>query len=190
MTQDYQGQNFIALAIGPSQPMDTIKSRARQFPGLVILNDSINTAWNLYGQGGYPTNYVVDGNDTVRYATAGWNPGGSTEAQIRPIIEPYLPGVSETRTQPLEFTRIGANPVVGHSAVRFNLPKAANVAIRVYSTSGALVRTLVSGQMPAGANTVNWNLQDDAGKQVGNGLYLYELNTGSQAAQAKVSVLK
>jgi hypothetical protein len=44
--------------------------------------------------------------------------------------------------------------------------------------------------MPAGANTVNWNLQDAAGKQVGNGLYLYELNTGSQAAQAKVSVLK
>jgi flagellar hook assembly protein FlgD len=64
------------------------------------------------------------------------------------------------------------------------------VTLRVYSTSGALVRTLVNGQMPAGANTVNWNLQDDAGKQVGNGLYLYELNTGSQAAQAKVSVLK
>ena len=190
MTQDYQGQNFIALAIGPSQPMDTIKSRARQFPGLVILNDSVSTAWNLYGQGGFPTNYAVDGYDTVRYATAGWNPNGSTEAVVRPIIERYLTGISETHAQPLEFTRLGANPVVGQSAVRFSLSKAANVTLRVYSTSGALVRTLVNGQMSAGANTVNWDLRDNAGRTVGNGLYLYELNSGSQVAQAEVSVLK
>ena len=86
---------------------------------------------------------------------------------------------------------VGANPVVGHSAVRFNLPKAANVTLRVYSTSGALVRTLCDGQMPAGANTVNWNLQDNAGRPVGNGLYLYELTSGSQVApKPEVSVQK
>jgi len=44
--------------------------------------------------------------------------------------------------------------------------------------------------MAAGANTVSWNLRDDAGRQVGSGLYLYELATGSQVAHAKVSVLK
>jgi hypothetical protein len=43
--------------------------------------------------------------------------------------------------------------------------------------------------MPAGSNTVNWNLQDNTGRQVGNGLYLYELNSGSQVVHAKVSVL-
>jgi flagellar hook assembly protein FlgD len=116
----------------------------------------------------------------------GWN-----EALIRSYVEQYLTGVEEApAVQPIEFSAVGANPVVGHSAVRFSLPKAANVTLRVYSTSGALVRTLVNGQMPAGANTVNWNLQDNAGKPVGNGLYLYELNTGLQVAHAKVSVLK
>jgi hypothetical protein len=142
-------------------------------------------AWNLYMiQNAIPTNYVVD--------TAGIVVGGMvgySESTILGWVSPYLTGISETQAQPLEFTRVGANPVVGHSAVRFNLPKASNVSLRVFSTSGALVRTLVNGQMPAGANTVNWNLQDNTGSPVSNGLYLYELNTGSQAAQAKVSVL-
>jgi|WetSurMetagenome_2_1015567.scaffolds.fasta_scaffold702561_1 hypothetical protein len=186
MTVDYDGQGYVALAIGLQQSPSVLKQYAANYPGVVVLNDAALSAWNLYNISGYiPLNYVVDPTDTVRYGAVGWN-----EAAIRAVVEQYLTGVSETHVQPLEFTSIGANPVVRHSAVRFSLPKAANVTLRVYSTSGALVRTLVNGQMPAGANTVNWNLQDNAGRPVADGLYLYELNTGSQVAQAKVSVLK
>jgi hypothetical protein len=183
---DYEGQNFVALTVDILQPVDSAKTKARLYP-FVVLCDPSGTCFNAYKiAGAIPTNYVIDANDTVRYRLEGFN-----EAAVRAAIEGYLTGVAETpAAQPIEFTAVGANPVVGHSAVRFNLPKAANVTLRVYSTSGALVRTLVNGQMAAGANTVNWNLQDNAGKQVGNGLYLYELNAGSQVAQAKVSVLK
>jgi len=110
---------------------------------------------------------------------------GSRTRRHRGLLDRY----QRDHTQPLEFTRIGANPC-GAERGPVQPDQGGECDARVYSTSGALVRTLVNGQMPAGANTVNWNLQDDAGKQVGNGLYLYELNTGSQAAQAKVSVLK
>ena len=165
--------------------MDSAKTKARLY-SFPILDDPSGVSWNLYSiNNGIPTNYVVDPRGTVVGGMEGYD-----EAVILSWIQPWLTGVSETHAQPLAFTSIGANPVVGHSAVRFTLPKAANVSLRVYSTSGALVRTLCSGQMPAGANTVNWNLQDNAGRPVGNGLYLYELNTGSQVAHAKVSVLK
>jgi len=185
MTLDY-GENYVALAMGLQQSAAILKQYATNYPGVVVLNDASLTAWNLYNINSYiPLNYVVDPNDTVRYGQSTWN-----EAVIRSTIEQYLTGVSETHVQPLGFASLGANPAVGHGAVRFNLPKAANVTLRVYSTSGALVRTLCNGQMPAGANTVNWNLQDDEGRQVGNGLYLYELTSGSQLAQAKVSVLR
>jgi len=186
MTLDY-GDSYVALGIGLAQSMSILKQYATNYPGVVILNDASMTVWNKYNiSGSIPLNYVVDPDDTVRYGTVGFY-----EAAERAIIERYLTGVEETpAVQPMEFSAVGANPVVGRSAVRFNLPKAANVTLRVYSMSGALVRTLVAGQMPAGANTVNWNLQDNAGKQVGNGLYLYELNTGSQVAHAKVSVFK
>ena len=185
MMLDYQGQNFAVLTVDIYQVMDSTKRIARMYP-FPVLTDPSGTVYNVYKIAGYiPTNYVIDENDTVRYAAEGFN-----EALIRQAIEGHLTGISEAHTQPLEFTRLGANPVVGQSAVRFSLSKAANVTLRVYSTSGALVRTLVNGQMSAGANTVNWDLRDNAGRTVGNGLYLYELNSGSQVAQAEVSVLK
>ena len=185
MVLDYQGQNYMPLAVGLWQDPAILKQYAQY--GILVLDDASGTVWNLYNiSGGIPLNYVIDPADTVRYGATGFN-----EGVVRTWIESYLTGVAETpAVQPIEFSAVGANPVVGHSAVRFSLTKAANVSLRVYSTSGALVRTLCSGQMPAGANTVNWNLQDNAGKPVGNGLYLYELNTGSQVAHAKVSVLK
>jgi hypothetical protein len=182
---DYHEQGYEPFAINLGQPMNTIKVYARQYT-FTFLRDG-GTAWNLYKMNSYiPLNYVVD--------TAGLVVGsmeGFSESTIRGWVEPFLTGVEETPTVPaIEFTATGANPVVGHSAVRFNLPKAATVNLRVYSTSGALVRTLCNGQMSAGANTVNWNLQDNAGRQVGNGLYVYELVAGSQVAHAKVSVVK
>ena len=189
MMLDYQGMNFMPLAIGLQQTLPILKQYAQNY-GIPVLDDASLVAWGLYNiGGGVPTNYVIDATDTVRYGAMGWSSG--IEATIRTYLESYLTGVEETpAVQPIEFSAVGANPVVGHSAVRFNLPKATNVTLRVYSTSGALVRTLVNGQMPAGANTVRWDLRDNAGRSVGNGLYLYELNAGSQVAQAKVSVLK
>ena len=186
MYDEYSGQGYEPLAINLGQNMETVvKVYARQYT-FPFLRDA-GTAWSLYNiNNGIPVNYVIDTAGVVVGGMAGFS-----ESTIRGWIEPYLTGVSETpAVSPIEFSAIGANPVVGHSAVRFNLPKAANVSLRVYSTSGALVRTLCSSQMPAGANTVNWNLQDNAGRPVGNGLYLYELAAGSQVAHAKVSVLK
>jgi peroxiredoxin len=182
---DYSARGFRLLAINLLEDMDSVvKVFARQHTYTFLLDDV--TAWMAYKMNGYvPLNYVIDTAGLVVSSMEGFD-----ETTIRGWIEAVLPGVSESHSQPLEFTRIGANPVVGHGAVRFNLPKAENVVLRVYSTSGALVRTLVNGQMPAGTNTVSWDLRDGAGRQVSNGLYLYELNSGSQAAQAKVSVLR
>jgi hypothetical protein len=186
MYNTYGSQGFEPLAINLWQDMETVvKVFARQYT-FQFLRDG-GTAWNAYKiTNSIPLNYVVDTSGLVVGGMEGYN-----YSTIEGWVAPYLTGVEEAPVaQPIEFSVVGANPVVGHSAVRFNLPKTANVTLRVYSTSGALVRTLCNGQMPAGANSVSWNLQDNAGRQVGNGLYLYELNTGSQVAHAKVSVLK
>ena len=187
MYDDYHARGYEALAIDMGETNDRVLPFARLY-SYTFLRDSSLGAWNIYKMdNGYtPLNYVIDTTGLVVRSMETFD-----EGTVRSWVEPYLTGVDETPGPPsMEFTAVGANPAVGHSAVRFNLPKAANVSLRVYSTSGALVRMLVNGQMPAGANAVNWNLQDDAGRPVGNGLYLYELNAGSQVAQVKVSVLK
>jgi hypothetical protein len=186
MYDEYGGRGYMPFAINLAEDMDTVvKVYARQY-AFPFLRDG-GTAWNLYKMNSsIPLNYVVDTAGLVVGSMEGFDPD-----TIRAWIDPFLTGVAETpAVPPIEFTAVGANPVVGHSAVRFNLPKAANVSLRVFSSSGALVRTLCNGQMAAGANTVNWNLQDNAGRSVGNGLYVYELASGSQVAHAKVSVLK
>lgn len=186
MYDNYGSRGYMPLAINLYEDMDAVvKVFARQHTYSFLRDDG--TAWNAYRMEGYvPLNYVVDPTGLVVGSMEGFD-----EPSLLDWIEPYLIGVSETpAVQPIEFSTVGANPVVGYSAVRFNLPKAANVTLRVYSTSGALVRTLCDGQMPAGVNTVNWNLQDNAGRPVGNGLYLYQLTAGSQVAHRKVSVLK
>jgi hypothetical protein len=187
MYDAYHDRGYELLAIDLGEGVETVKSFARQY-SFSFLRDTNYAAWNLYrmGTASIPVNYVIDTVGLVVNSMELFD-----EDTIRSWIGPYLAGVEEAPATPsMEFTAVGANPVVRHSAVRFNLPKAANVTLRVYSTSGALVRTLCNGQTPAGANTANWNLQDNAGRPVGNGLYLYELNAGSQVAHAKVSVLK
>ncbi len=183
---DYGSRGYMPLAINLFEDMDTVvKVRARQYTYPFLIDDG--TAWSAYRMEGYvPLNYVIDPTGLVVGSMEGFD-----EPSLLAWIEPYLSGVEETpAVQPMGFSATGANPVVGHSAVRFNLAKAADVSLRVYSTSGALVRTLCDGLMPAGASTVKWNLQDNAGRPVGNGLYLFELKAGSQVAYQKVLVLK
>jgi len=187
MYDTYIDRGFEPIAINLGENVNTVKSFAQQYT-YTFLIDQGDAAWNLYSMyGAIPLNYVVDTAGLVVNSMEGYD-----APTIERWIEPYLyTGVSETPTaQPVEFRTVGANPAVGRSAVRFSLPRAAEVSLRVYSSSGALVRTLASGQLPSGTNEVSWNLRDDAGRQVGSGLYLYELVSGSQVAHAKVSVLK
>jgi hypothetical protein len=187
MYDDYHARGYQALAVDLGETNDKVKPFARQY-SFTFLRDSSLSAWFIYkmDQGYTPLNYVIDTAGVVVNSMEEFD-----EDTIRAWVEPYLAGVSESHpVRTIEFSVVGANPAVGHSAVRFSLPKAANVTLRVYSMSGTLVRTLYNGQMPAGANTISWNLRDDAGSAVGNGLYLYELTAGSQVAHAKASVLK
>jgi hypothetical protein len=185
MYDDYREQGFEPLSINLWENWSTIKYYARQYSYLFLRDGgSVFNVWKISNS--IPTNFVVD---TAQLVVGGMV--GFTEATIRGWIEPFLTGVEETpAAAPIEFAAVGANPVVGHSSVRFSLPKAANVTLRVYSTAGAVVRTLACGQMPAGEHTVSWNLADNAGRSVGNGLYLYELVAGLQVAHARVSVVK
>lgn len=161
-----------------------VKPYARQYT-YPFLRDP-GTAWNLYKMNSYiPLNYVIDTAGVVVGSMEGFN-----EATIRSWIEPYLTGVVEERGVRLELAGATPSPATGRQTVKFNLPMAGNATLRVYSSAGQLVRTLVAGSREAGSNVVTWDLRDDGGRLVGNGTYVYQLTAAGRSARMKTSVLR
>ncbi|MGH7492780.1 MAG: FlgD immunoglobulin-like domain containing protein [bacterium] len=67
------------------------------------------------------------------------------------------------------------NPFNPSTVINFSLPAAGNVRLRVYDLSGQLVRTLVSGEMPAGQHSVRWHGDDAFNRFVAAGMYFYKI---------------
>jgi len=56
--------------------------------------------------------------------------------------------------------------------------------------TGALVRTLVDGEMGAGRYQAPWDGRNDRGRQTASGVYLYRLEAPGRAAVRKMIVLR
>ncbi|MCD4818718.1 MAG: T9SS type A sorting domain-containing protein [Candidatus Cloacimonetes bacterium] len=60
----------------------------------------------------------------------------------------------------------------------------------IYNLKGQKVKTLVSEALPAGEHSIIWSGEDETGKQVGSGLYLYKLKTGRYEETKKMVLQK
>jgi hypothetical protein len=67
------------------------------------------------------------------------------------------------------------NPFNPNTMITFALSAAGKVAVKIYSETGQLVRTLVDGEMAAGRHTVRWDGRNQLGNTVAAGIYLYQI---------------
>jgi len=82
------------------------------------------------------------------------------------------------------------NPFNPRTTIRFEMPARGKAALRVYDLSGRLVKTLVSGEIPAGYHSAVWEGDDDRGRNVASGVYLYELRAEGQRLVKKMLLVK
>jgi Leucine-rich repeat (LRR) protein len=82
------------------------------------------------------------------------------------------------------------NPFNPTTTIRYALPQAANVELRVYNIAGQLVRTLVNNYANAGYHEAVWDGQNAFGQQVASGVYIYELRAGSFRSHKKMLLVK
>lgn len=75
----------------------------------------------------------------------------------------------------LRLGRPQPNPAAQKTRIEFDLPRAADVSLAVFDATGRAVRELVRGHQPAGAFGMTWDLRDDNGRRVGNGVYFVRL---------------
>ncbi|MBP8975480.1 MAG: T9SS type A sorting domain-containing protein [Bacteroidetes bacterium] len=63
--------------------------------------------------------------------------------------------------------------------ISYKLKLKSDVILRIYDLLGREIVTLVSGQKPAGTYTIKWDGRNSEGRQVGSGVYFYQLRCGN-----------
>lgn len=82
------------------------------------------------------------------------------------------------------------NPFNPTTRIDFRVDGTARTSLRVFDVRGALVRTLVDEDLPAGDHTVQWDGRDDQGAPASSGAYFVALSSGSDLASRKIALVK
>jgi hypothetical protein len=93
-----------------------------------------------------------------------------------------------------ELTGNYPNPFNPTTTIKFGLKEDSNVSINIYNIKGAVVRTLVDGEMNADYHEVIWDGKDNSDRTVSSGLYFYKMvsegNSGRYTSTKKMILLK
>lgn len=124
-----------------------------------------------------PDMYDAVGNPQV-LTTAVWNACSGASA---------VPGAGVTT---LRLEQNAPNPFNPMTEIRFTVARAGRGSLRIYNARGELVRTLVSGHVAEGEQSVIWNGRTDGGSPAGSGVYFYRLEVAGESASRRMVLLK
>ncbi|MDR3627604.1 MAG: T9SS type A sorting domain-containing protein [Ignavibacteriaceae bacterium] len=82
------------------------------------------------------------------------------------------------------------NPFNPTTTISYSLPKAISVKVIVYDVLGREVKTLVNTDQKAGIQQVIWNGDNNMGRKVSSGIYMYKVSAGEQVQVKKMIMLK
>jgi len=101
-------------------------------------------------------------------------------------IDDNMTGLPETYVLEQNYP----NPFNPTTTITFSLPQAASVSLDVFNVLGQRVRQLISADLPAGVQTLEWNGTDDSGADVASGVYFYRLSSETFSQSKKMVLLR
>ena len=103
-----------------------------------------------------------------------------------------LVGVLNENKLPIKFTlhQNYPNPFNPTTNIQFDLPKSTDVKLVIYDIIGRQIRTLVDMEMKAGYKSVVWNGENNFGKQVASGIYIYRIVSENNIVTMKMLFIK
>jgi len=114
------------------------------------------------------------------YRLVGHLPGGESVAAGPIVVTIDSPRRSDLVVWP--------NPVRDQAALRFDLPQAGRVRVRIFDVAGRQVREVVHRDATVGRFTVHWDGRDDRGRLVAAGVYVARLESGAAKVARRVVV--
>ena len=95
------------------------------------------------------------------------------------------PGITEGA----QLSEAYPNPARSATSMRLTLAREAHVRLTIYDPSGRRVRRLADAEMAAGTQRMTWDVRDDQGLRVANGLYLVRLDAADTRLTRRVLVV-
>lgn len=141
---------------------------------------------------------ATGGAHALRYSVGQAFAGGASGATIQVASGFWLPGGGSTAVPgedalPAVFRYRGnhPNPFNPHTTLAFELPRAAaSVKLRILDAQGRQVAMLVDEPLPAGRHQVVWDGRDVRGHACSSGLYFSLLETPTNRATGKLTLLR
>lgn len=91
----------------------------------------------------------------------------------------------------IELTAAYPNPFNPSTTLGFSLPASRTVSLQIFDLAGRLVRNIIDDDvLPAGVHQRRWNGQDEQGRLVSSGVYLYRLQAGGFVQTRQMLLLK
>ncbi|MDD4968914.1 MAG: cellulase family glycosylhydrolase [Paludibacter sp.] len=85
--------------------------------------------------------------------------------------------------------KVFPNPAIHSTTIYYTLPKSQSIDISIYTVSGQKVRTIFHSTQPAGEYSILWNMNNDRGFSVPEGIYFCTALIGDRVCNAKIIVL-
>ncbi|QQS35301.1 MAG: T9SS type A sorting domain-containing protein [Ignavibacteriales bacterium] len=82
------------------------------------------------------------------------------------------------------------NPFNPTTTIKFGVPTAGEVVVKIYDILGQEVKLLFAGQVEAGNYSIHWDGVNNFGQQLSSGTYIYQMTAGDFVQTKKMILLK
>ncbi len=140
----------------------------------------------------YDRGLVIDQDGILRYkGTANIaNNINAIKSMIQTLLAPTAIGPDQEAPESFSLSQNYPNPFNPSTTIRFNLPESERISLRIYNSSGALIRTLLDVSLNAGTHEISWDARNQFGQAVAAGVYFYTMETASFQATEKMILLR
>ncbi|TKJ37650.1 hypothetical protein CEE36_11030 [candidate division TA06 bacterium B3_TA06] len=82
------------------------------------------------------------------------------------------------------------NPFGDAATIRYSLPYATHVSLKIYDVAGRLVTKLVDAEVEPGIHELRWTGKDDVNRRCASGVYFVRFTAGDYKASKKMVLIK
>jgi protocatechuate 3,4-dioxygenase beta subunit len=154
-------------------------------------------------QGGYQVAGIVNGDYTVQASKVRYDSKAEqvqynsnnvntmvVNFTLQQTVVGITPGEDDNLPQKIELAQNYPNPFNPTTVISWQLAVGSHVELEIYNLLGQKIRTLLSAKQSPGFYQVAWDGEDDAGRQVASGVYIYRIKADKFIRSKKMLLLR